>query len=332
MIDDYNATATFLQTLVAGLYPYSRARGGAARVSRGMRKRAKRLLRWLATCARALARAPRLWVEPGHFYSPLPGAHDVAELERRRGEAASELPGIEIDAEPMLERLRGLAIWSDDFAFALARDPSARYRPDNNVFAAVDAYVYCGVLRTLRPARVIEVGSGHTSALVLDANERFLEGRTRLTFVEPHPRSLRKILGEESVELIAKRVQDVDAADFERLGPGDVLFVDSSHVSKLGSDVNHLFLEVFPRLRPGVWVHVHDIGFPFEYPIEWAREHRGWNEAYLLRAFLCLNPSFAVRHWVAYLAARCPGPLAQALPEPLREARGSSSLWLERVR
>jgi hypothetical protein len=79
-------------------------------------------------------------------------------------------------------------------------------------------------------------------------------------------------------------------------------------------------------------VHVHDIGFPFEYPLEWAREGRAWNEAYLLRAFLCLNPSFAVRLWLPYLLELRPEELAHALPEALHGAVGSSSIWLERVR
>jgi len=269
-------------------------------------------------------------VEPGHFYSPLPGATEIADLERSLAGPPRGLPGIEIDAAAMLERLRQLAPLQDDFAFALAGGSGARYRPDNTFFAPVDAFVYYGLLRQLRPAQVIEVGSGHTSALAIDVNERFLGSRTRFCFIEPYPGRLRKLLGGERIELIEKRVQDVDPALFERLGAGDILFVDSSHVSKLASDVNRLVLEVFPRLRPGVWVHVHDIGYPFEYPLEWARERRGWNEAYLLRAFLCQNPSYAVRIWVPFLGAHRPDELARALPEPLRAAHGASSLWLER--
>ena len=289
----------------------------------------KRSLRRIATQARALARAPALWVEPGHFYSPLPGAREIADLERNLAGARHPLPGIELDAAAMLERLRQLAPLHGDFAFV--GGPGARYRPDNSFFAPVDAFVYYGLLRQLRPAEVIEVGSGHTSALALDVNERFLASRTRFCFVEPYPNRLRKLLGGERIELIERRVQDVDPALFERLGAGDILFVDSSHVSKLASDVNQLVLEVFPRLRPGVWVHVHDVGYPFEYPLEWAREHRGWNEAYLLRAFLCQNRSFSVRLWIPYLSAHSPDELARALPEPLRAGLGASSLWLERV-
>ncbi len=230
----------------------------------------------------------------------------------------------------MLERLERLAPLHADFASMLA-SPGARYRAVNDLFAEIDAFVYFALLRQLRPKRLVEVGSGFTSALALDTNERFLGSSIRLSFIDPHPRRLRKLLGGEPIELIERRVQEVDPALFGRLEAGDVLFVDSSHVTKLGSDVNDLVLEIFPRLRPGVWVHVHDIGFPFEYPLEWAREGRGWNEAYLVRAFLCLNPSFAVRLWLPYLDAHRPEQLARALPGALRDRGGSSSLWLERV-
>jgi Methyltransferase domain len=297
--------------------------------SPSLRKRLKRSLRRVATRARSLARAAKLWVEPGHFYSPVPGAHEVADLERREP-GPRELPGLAIDPEQMLELLRGLAPFHADFAALLAR-PEARYRAGNDLFADADAFVYFGLLSRLRPKRLIEVGSGFTSALALDANQHFLAEGTRLTFIDPHPRRLRKLVGDEPVDVIERRVQEVDPALFDALGAGDVLFVDSSHVSKLESDVNRLVLEIFPRLAPGVWVHVHDVGYPFEYPLEWAREHRGWNEAYLLRAFLCLNPAFAVRLWIPYLDAHRPAELADALPEALRGHPGTSSLWLERV-
>src|SRR5207247_11413897 len=130
---------------------------------------------------------------------------DNSTLERTRAVARPPLPGIEHGAAARLERLRQLAPLHSDFAFA--GGPGARYRPDNSFFAPVDAFVYYGLLRQLRPAEVIEVGSGHTSALALDVNDRFLASRTRFCFVEPYPNRLRKLLGGERIELIERRVQ-----------------------------------------------------------------------------------------------------------------------------
>ena len=118
------------------------------------------------------------------------------------------------------------------------------------------------------------------------------------------------------------------ADELADLHAGDVLFVDSTHVAKIGSDVNHLVFDVFPRLPPGVLVHVHDIAYPFEYPQEWVEEGRAWNEAYLLRGFL-LDPRWRVTAWPSLLWLREPGRMRQAL-DPGTVVDGGS-IWLETV-
>ncbi len=105
-----------------------------------------------------------------------------------------------------------------------------------------------------------------------------------------------------------------------------MLFIDSTHVSKVGSDVNFLFFEVLPRLRPGVHVHVHDIAYPFEYPREWVLEGRAWNEAYLLRAFLTGNPHWQIDLWPSVLQLRHPEVMAATLHA--RTPVDGGSLWL----
>ncbi|HET6954575.1 MAG TPA: class I SAM-dependent methyltransferase, partial [Acidimicrobiales bacterium] len=133
---------------------------------------------------------------------------------------------------------------------------------------------------------------------------------------------------EERVTIHRAPVQDVDLETFAALGPGDVLFVDSTHVVKAGSDVNHLLFEVFPRLAPGVWVHVHDIFFPFEYPQDWVREGRAWGEAYLLRAFLSGNPGWAIRWFQDYLWT---WHREAILKLPWVTPNPGANLWLERL-
>ena len=123
-----------------------------------------------------------------------------------------------------------------------------------------------------------------------------------LICIEPFPREfLRKgFPGLQS--LIEKKVQDIDLEFFSQLGSGDILFIDSSHTVKIGGDVNYLFLEVLPRLKPGVIVHVHDIFLPFEYRRDWVLdEFRFWTEQYLLQAFLTFNSEFEVLLANSYL-------------------------------
>ena len=110
------------------------------------------------------------------------------------------------------------------------------------------------------------------------------------------------------------------------MAAGDILIIDSSHVAKTGSDVNYLYFDVLPRLVPGVLVHVHDIGFPFEYPRSWVAEGRSWNEAYLLRAFLTFNSDYRIELWNGCLHALHDDAFAQCPP-----VRGGSQIWLRRT-
>lgn len=168
------------------------------------------------------------------------------------------------------------------------------------------------MLRHLRPARVIEVGSGWSSACMLDTDDLFLDGATEITFIDPEPERLESLLRGDELEprvtIHRCRVQDVDPGLFGALEAGDVLFIDSSHVVKAGSDVIQLALDVVPTLPAGTFVHIHDIPWPFEYPKLWAEQRRWWSEAYLVRA-----PALR-QHPSAH-------PLVQLLPDQGRARR-----------
>lgn len=187
------------------------------------------------------------------------------------------------------------------------------------------------ILRHFRPRRVIEAGSGFSSALMLDTDERFLESGTRFLFIEPNAARLRTLLKPEDasrVEVIERGVQELPISALADLAPNDILFIDSSHVSKVGSDVNYLMFEVLPRLQPGVIVHFHDIYWPFEYPAEWILEGRSWNEGYLLHAFLQYNEAFDILLFNNYLGHRHRELMREVMPKFMVNDGGS--LWLQR--
>ena len=128
-----------------------------------------------------------------------------------------------------------------------------------------------------------------------------------------------------------QKVQDVDTRIFAELDAGDVLFLDSSHVAKTGSDVNHLCFEVLPRLRQGVRVHFHDIFLPADYPRQWVlNENRSWNEQYVVRALLMFNSAFRVLFGSSYAFAAHAVALRQALRDPGGAYYGGGSLWIEK--
>ena len=154
-------------------------------------------------------------------------------------------------------------------------------------------------MRHFQPKNIVEVGSGFSSALMMDVNDLFFESNIQLTFIEPYPKNrlfplMKGTIKKDTIKVLENKVQEVDFSLFESLEANDILFIDSSHTLKFGSDLSHLFFKIFPRLQSGVLIHLHDIFFPFEYPKEWLELGRAWNEAYFLRAFLMYNQCFEI--------------------------------------
>jgi len=187
-------------------------------------------------------------------------------------------------------------------------------------------------MRFLKPEKIIEVGSGFSSALMLDTNDLFLKNNVNFTFIEPFPHRLRKLLKEKDLRttrIVVEIVQSLPVSTFSDLGFNDILFIDSSHVSKCGSDVNHLLFEVLPALKAGVVVHFHDIGWPFEYSEEWILNDMVFNEAYMIRAFLQYNRNFKILIFNAFAHHSMKSFLEKNMPLFLTHPVGS--LWLRKV-
>ncbi|HJT78579.1 MAG TPA: class I SAM-dependent methyltransferase [Gemmataceae bacterium] len=273
-----------------------------------------------------------LWVPPGHFYSPILDAADRARFERDRARPLPrEVPGVDLNEDGQLALLRQLRPYYDELPFADHAQPGLRYRYDNPTYSYSDAVCLYAMLRHLRPRRIIEVGSGWSSAVMLDTNERFLANSVRLTCVEPYPDVLHSVMTDADrgrVEVVPCGLQEVGPERFAELAAGDVLFIDSTHVCKPGSDVAYLFAEVLPRLAAGVHVHFHDIFYPFDYPPVWVAQGRAWNEAYMLRSFLQFNDRFRVVLFNTFLAHFHREWLEREMPL-CRLSCGS--LWLRRV-
>jgi hypothetical protein len=269
---------------------------------------------------------------PGHFYSPLP---DLADVSRRAAQlfdsSVATIPGVELNEGAQLRLLEEFRTFYVDQTFGPHPTPGRRYHFDNPMYSYSDALFLHFMLRYLKPRRVIEIGSGYSSAVTLDTNELFLGGKAHCTFIEPYPAVLLSMLrpsDSESTEVLPVPLQEVDLARFRALAANDVLFVDSTHVSKIGSDVNRIFFEILPVLAPGVYVHFHDILFPFEYPRAWVDEGRAWNELYLLRAFLQYNTEFEIVLFSTYLGLRHRARIAELFPLCLNNLGGS--IWLRR--
>jgi len=276
---------------------------------------------------------PMLRFPPGHYYSPLP---DPEMIEREAGRLFARPThddGVDMNPAGQKRLLAELGEYARDFDWGPAGSSGNRFYVPNDYYSFGDAQTLYTVLRRFRPRRIIEVGSGYSSALMLDTNERHFTPRMELTFIEPYPERLESLLRDgdrASATVLVQQVQSVPVERFETLGENDILFIDSSHVSKIGSDVNYLFFDILPRLREGVLVHIHDVFFPLEYPLDWLREGRAWNEMYLLRAFLQYNSAFEVMFHGLYLWHTANELLLQHLPLMPRAPGGS--MWLRKVK
>jgi hypothetical protein len=271
---------------------------------------------------------------PGHFYSPI---CEPAELRRRYRDPAltpplGELPGIDLAHQAQVALWQSWAPFLPEARALATDDPSRHYRLPSASFDLGDAIIYTCMLRGLQPRRLIEVGSGSSSAVALDAFDRFFATRPRCSFIEPYPALLQSLLrpgDSDLVEIIASGVQDVPPAYFDDLQPNDVLFIDSTHIVKTGSDVVYELFEILPRLRPGVVVHFHDVFYPFEYPRGWVLDKNySWNELYALRAYLMGNGAWEIVFFNDYFARTERARVERDAPEVLRNPGGG--LWLRR--
>lgn len=267
----------------------------------------------------------------GHFYSPIPSESDI-----RRGldlaDGRLTFKGIDQRTEEQRALLEQLAKHYPRLEFPVSRDPGYRFYLDNPSYGQFDAILFACMVLHFKPRRIIEVGSGFSSALMLDLNDRFAGGEIELTFIEPYPDRLRTLLrpGDlEAARLIECEVQDAPIELFRELGDGDILFVDSSHVSKVGSDVNHIFFEVLPILAPGVLVHIHDVSGNFEYPEDWLAVGRAWNEMYLLRAFMMHNSAYEVRAHSTQMRELNQAFFREKMP--LCMEGGGGQFWIQRT-
>jgi hypothetical protein len=270
---------------------------------------------------------------PGHYYSPLPDLNDVRRNEARLfGAPPTTIPGIDLREAQQMALLEQFAQLYPSIPFGDEPRPGLRYHYLNPAYGHSDAIMLHCMLRTLRPKHLVEVGSGHSSCVTLDTNQHFLGQTLRTTFIDPYPELLKSLLRPEdmaSTTIIPSQLQEVGLEVFTRLRENDVLFIDSTHVAKIGSDVNRLLFDIFPALAPGVVIHLHDIFYPFEYPKEWIYEGRAWNEAYMIRAFLQYNNRFEVLLMNTYMAHVHHDFFARHMPTCLRNT--GASLWLRKT-
>lgn len=247
-----------------------------------------------------------------HYYEPL---FNAAQLRKSLREDRP-LPGVDFNAEEQLSMLASFDYNEELLQFPREKPERLEYYYNNGPFGSGDSEFLYSLIRELKPARLYEIGSGNSTLMARNAirknTDENADYQCEHVCIEPYQHEWLTKLG---IDVVRDRVEETDRARFEALGRNDILFIDSSHIIRPQGDVVTEYLEILPILKPGVFVHVHDIFTPKDYLDEWVIDRvKLWNEQYLLEAFLTLNDQFRVigalnflkHHYPAELQAKCP--------------------------
>lgn len=256
-----------------------------------------------------------LSIMPQHYYSPVANLR-VLKKTMPLWAKKSELPGIATQTSEQLQTLRQVCLpFQEEYRGneIYRQGVNQHYGPG---YGYIEAQALYAAIRHWKPAQIIEVGSGVSTfcaKAAADKNTRQNRHETQITCIEPYPSQ--KLMTMQDVKVLKKQVQEVEFRVFEKLQAGDLLFIDSSHSVKPGSDVNYLILEVLPRLAPGVVVHFHDIYLPYDYPRDVLKTYFHWQETSLLRAFLMFNSRAKILFSLSMLHYEHKQELREIFPE-----------------
>jgi len=294
-----------------------------------------RAIRGFAQLSFPLCQGLGFYIVPRHYHHPVP---DTREYHDDTWQRQSDLVGVDMNEAAQFALL-------DDFVRSFRSEYEAipRERPVSptqyyincKFFEAVDGEILYCMIRKFRPRRIFEIGSGMSTLLSAQAhleNRKFGAPECELVAFEPYPNAVLKAGFRGLSRLVIKKIQDVPLPEFLQLQANDVLFVDSSHTLKMGGDVVYELLEIIPRLRPGVMIHVHDIFIPGEYPRDAVlRKHYFWNEQYAVQAFLAFNKNFEVMWAGNYMHLRHSDRLRKAFSSYNPQGRLPGSMWMRKL-
>jgi hypothetical protein len=256
------------------------------------------------------------------FYSPLP---TVSQLPPDTWDKMHNA-GIDWNEKVGISLLEELANYAREYQHIL----DIGVLNESGDYPTHDSALLYSIIRYFKPINIIQVGSGDSTKVAALAASRNSNGRTNITSIDPFCfKGLEKI-----VRLIRRPIQEIPLSEFETLERNDILFIDSSHISKIGSDVNYLYLDVFPKLKAGVLIHIHDIFLPYELPRQYTYEnHWFWNEQYLLHAFLIGNRDFEILFGTRYMVKYHPELLLKIYGDLNFGSLGvlSNSFWIRKI-
>ena len=268
----------------------------------------------------------------GHFYSVMPDKADMTkhyekinELRMIENVRDDSLNGIKLNLSNQKELVEHLENnYADDLESYVKSNAASKRFPPNGMYSCMDAGFLYYMMRDLKPNNIIEIGCGFSSALMMDVNELYFDNLNMLLKVDDFK--------SDKITALKMKTQELDINLFNKLERDDILFLDTTHVTKAGSDVNFLLFEVLPTLKSGVHIHFHDIFYPFETPEIWINNGYYWNENFILRAFLQNNDQYKIKIFSDLAINICKFNKRTILYHPygIGTQYGGASLWLEK--
>lgn len=266
----------------------------------------------------------KLHVPPGHYYSPIPSLSDFKFADNFRNKR--NLSGVDLFPKEQLKLAHHFAaIYPETIEWL--KNKTTKFSLDNSWFFGSDAITLSLIILHTKPKKIIEIGSGYSTALLEDLRDFWFDGELVIDTVDPNQE--RTKLLNLNVVMHECAVQEIVPSFFSTLEAGDCLLIDSSHVLKAGSDVHYLLNEVFTKLKSGVKVHIHDIFYPFEYPSSWFEKNVAFNEAYAIELLLKNSNKLRVFYWNDFLENTYPDWFQRNMPECLNGPHKTGGIWLE---
>ena len=263
---------------------------------------------------------------PKHFYYPIPPSNN---LSKYNFDSQFPTTGLSIDDNIMKNLMYKIREYNEEYKPIYK---SSGYESNG------DGSILWGMIRIFKPNLIVEVGSGNSTRVALNAMDLNNQEKAKLGGVfaiEPYPKKeLRELQKrwQTQLQLNEKMLEDIDESVFNKLQENDILFIDSTHIVKCDNDVHRLYLKILPNLPAGVIVHIHDIRLPQDYPRSWVVNKKYfWNEQYLLHMFLCFNDSYKILFASNYMKLKYYEEFSQSVIG-LDEDGWPGSFWIKKIK
>ena len=243
-----------------------------------------------------------------------------------------EILGINLNENQQLSLLDKFQEYYDEIPFKDNKTDSLRYHFVNDWYSYCDSIFLYSMIRYSKPKKIIEVGSGFSSAVSMDTNDLFFNSEINLEFIDPAPSRLLRIMNENDkikYKIHKTQVENLPTEIFDSLESGDILFIDSSHKFSYGNDLDYLLFKILPKLKKGVLIHFHDIFFPFKYSDESIQSKISWDEIYFLKSFLMFNESFEIKIFSDFISKFHLDKLEKMA---LCKKNTGGNIWIEKIK